>query len=116
MITLSTFLLPSFLLDPNWQQAMTFAPWPSSAIAELLHTDPGEPDGSSWLAVVLLHDGTHGFLEAGCGPDWGTDAGGEGFTAPDLPTLKRHHMNTNHRRRLGLIITGRDDIIQPIAP
>lgn len=56
--------IEELMQQDDWRHAMDYGP-PPAAVAEVLATSEGEPDGESWLAVFRMQDGTFGLLAAG---------------------------------------------------
>lgn len=70
-----------FMDSYDWKEAMNYAEFKFGDIKEILFTEEGCNDEAPWKLVVLLKNGTYGYLNAGCCySGWDCQAGGTSGT------------------------------------
>lgn len=65
-------------MDPNFIEAIKYAPFKLGSVKKILVAIEGTPGGDHWHYVVLLGNGKYGYVNAMCPAEGWSEGSGEG--------------------------------------
>ena len=96
--------MPESIRTIDWCEAFGYAPFLITDVAEVLYHVNGDNDGDNWTGIVLLKNGSYGYVTAGCDyTGWDCQAGGHGSTRETVAEVIGELCTDDDRKRLGLV-------------